>query len=131
MWRPGESPNNLVRDEGRTVGRGNNSTNVVIFDDRQRTDGRRVFLMLRTPVTRFCQELLALPIRGLVRLVQQFSRWAVSKGRQVHEENMPLWKQIRPQSRVLKDPPGERALVPPLQARWLARILVASRPLGP
>lgn len=87
--------------------------------------------MIRTPLIQLCQALFALPLRGLVRLVQQFSQWAVSKGRQVHEERSPRWKEIRPQSRILKDPPGERALVPPLQARWLARILVASRPLGP
>ncbi len=83
------------------------------------------------PLVRFCQELLALPIRRLVRFVQQFSQWAVSKGRRVHEEQHPCWKKIRPQSRVLEDPPGERPSVLPLQARWLARVLVASRPLGP
>ena len=83
------------------------------------------------PVVRFCQELLALPIRRLVRFVQQFLQWAVSRGRRVHSEQHPRWKEIRPQSRVLEDPPGERSSVLPLQARWLARVLVASRPLGP
>jgi hypothetical protein len=48
----------------------------------------------------------------------------------VHEEKNPRWKQIRPQSRILENPPTERSTVP-LQARWLARVLVASRPLGP
>jgi len=86
--------------------------------------------MILAPVIRSCQELLALPVRGLVRLVQQFSQWAVSKGRRVHEEQNPRWKQIRPQSRILENPPTERSTFP-LQARWLARVLVASRPMGP
>jgi hypothetical protein len=87
--------------------------------------------MLPSPVIQFCKALVALPARRLVRLVQQFSRWVVSKGRRVHEEHSPMWAAIRPQSRVLEDPPGERAFVFPLQDRWLARVLVASRPLGP
>lgn len=86
--------------------------------------------MILISVIRSCQELLALPVRGLVRLVQQFSQWAVSKGRRVHEEQNPRWKQIRPQSRILENPPTERSTFP-LQARWLARVLVASRPMGP
>jgi hypothetical protein len=85
-----------------------------------------------TPPIRFCHEVVVLPIRRLVRLVQQFAQWAVSKGRRVHVQRSPWWRKIRPQSRGLEDPPGgDRAFVPPLQARWLARILVASRPLGP
>ena len=87
--------------------------------------------MTPTSAIWYCRELIALPMRGLVRLLQQFSQWAVSKGRRVYEEHSPRWKEIRPRSRVLKDPPAEWTLVLPLQARWLARILVASRPLGP
>jgi hypothetical protein len=87
--------------------------------------------MLPTLSFRLCQALLALPIRRLVQLVQRFSDWAVSQGRRVRREQRPQWADIRPQSRVLKDPPAERAVVLPLQARWLARVLVASRPLGP
>jgi hypothetical protein len=87
--------------------------------------------MLLSPVSQFCKALVALPVRGLVRIVQQFSRWVVSKGRRVREERSPMWAAIRPQSRVLEEAPGERAFVSPLQARWLARVLVASRPLGP
>lgn len=87
--------------------------------------------MFRSPVIQFCKALVALPARRLVHLVQRFSRWVVSKGRRVREERSPMWAAIRPQSRVLEDAPGERAFVLPLQARWLARVLVASRPLGP
>jgi hypothetical protein len=87
--------------------------------------------MLLSPVSQFCKALVALPVWGLVRIVQQFSRWVVSKGRRVREERSPMWAAIRPQSRVLEEAPGERAFVSPLQARWLARVLVASRPLGP
>lgn len=87
--------------------------------------------MLLSPVIQFCKALVALPIRRLVRIVQQFSRWVVSRGRRVREEGSPGWAGIRPQSRVLENPPGARAFVLPLQARWLARVLVASRPLGP
>lgn len=87
--------------------------------------------MTLAPVVLTCKELIALFIRRLVRLVQQFSQWAVSRGRRVHDEQGARWKEIRPQSRVLEDPPGFRASVLPLQARWLARVLVASRPLGP
>ena len=78
-----------------------------------------------------CPALVALPFRRLVRLVQQFSQWAVSKGRSVRRERRPIWDTLRPQSRILKDPPAERAVLLPLQARRLARVLVASRPLGP
>mgnify|MGYP006295538897 CR=1 FL=1 len=87
--------------------------------------------MLLPPVIQSCKALIALPLRGLVHLLQQFSRWAVSRGREVHEEPRPLWKQIRPQSPFLEDPPDERSSDFPLQARWLARVLVAARPLGP
>lgn len=80
---------------------------------------------------RSCQELLALPIRRLVLLLQQLSEWAVSRGRRVRTTQRPRWREIRPQSRVLEKPPGERAHLLPFQARWLARVLVASRPLGP
>ncbi|WP_251979870.1 hypothetical protein [Salinibacter ruber] len=86
----------------------------------------RLFLLLWT-----CPALVALPFRRLVRLVQQFSQWAVSKGRSVRREQRPIWDTLRPQSRILKDPPAERAVLLPLQARRLARVLVASRPLGP
>ena len=87
--------------------------------------------MTLATLIRYCQELIALPIREIVLYVQQFSRWAVTRGRRVHEEQSPRWKEIRPQSRVLEDPPGEQPFLFPLQARWLARVLVASRPLGP
>lgn len=87
--------------------------------------------MLLSPVSQFCKALVALPVRGLVRIVQQFSQWVVSKGRRVREQRSPMWAAIRPQSRVLEEAPGEGAFVSPLQARWLARVLVASRPLGP
>jgi len=80
---------------------------------------------------RSSQALFALLIRGLVRLVQRFSQWAVSKGRRARQEQQPIWAPLRPQSRILKDPPAERAVLLPLQARRLARVLVASRPLGP
>lgn len=83
------------------------------------------------PVIQSVKALVALPLRGLVHFVHQFSQWAVSRGREVHEETRPLWKQIRPQSPFLEDPPDERSSDFPLQARWLARVLVASRPLGP
>jgi hypothetical protein len=87
--------------------------------------------MLRSSVIQFCKVLVALPVRRLVGLLQQLSRWVVSTGRRVREERSPMWAAIRPQSRILEDPPAERAFVFPLQARWLARVLVASRPLGP
>jgi len=87
--------------------------------------------MLLSPSIQFCKAVVALPLRGLVHAVQQFSRWVVSRGRRVRRERSPMWAAIRPQSRVLEDAPGERAFVSPLQARWLARVLVASRPLGP
>lgn len=87
--------------------------------------------MTLPPVSYSFKALVTLPLRGLVRLVQQFSRWAVSRGREVHEEPRPLWKQIRPQSSFLEDAPDERPSDFPLQARWLARVLVAARPLGP
>lgn len=87
--------------------------------------------MLRSLVIQVYKALVALPARRLVRLVQQFSQWVVSRARRVREEPSPMWAAIRPQSRVLEDPPRERAFVFPLQARWLARVLVASRPLGP
>ncbi|WP_263787173.1 hypothetical protein [Salinibacter grassmerensis] len=86
----------------------------------------RLFLLFWT-----CPALVALPFRRLARLVQQFSQWAVSRGRSVRREQRPIWDTLRPQSRILKDPPAERAVLLPLQARWLARVLVASRPLGP
>ena len=86
----------------------------------------RLFLLFWT-----CPALVALPFWRLVRLVQQFSQWAVSKGRSVRREQRPIWDTLRPQSRILKDPPAERAVLLPLQARRLARVLVASRPLGP
>lgn len=86
----------------------------------------RLFLLFWT-----CPALIALPFRRFVRLVQQFSQWAVSKGRSVRREQRPIWETLRPQSRILKDPPAERAVLLPLQARRLARVLVASRPLGP
>ena len=87
--------------------------------------------MILPPVVQSCRALIALSIQGLVHLVQQFSRWAVSRGREVHEEQSPYWAQIRPQSRLLEDVPDPRSSDFPLQARWLARVLVASRPLGP
>lgn len=101
---------------------------LVIVDAKM--DGESSF-MLPSCVFRSCQALLVLPIRRLVRLVQQFSQWAVSKGRGVRTEQRPIWENLRPQSRILKDPPAQRAVLLPLQARWLARVLVASRPLGP
>ncbi len=87
--------------------------------------------MISSPLVRACRELVALPLRSLLLLVQQISQWAVAKGRRARQERRPRWQQIRPQSRVLEDPPGERATVLPFQARWLARVLASSRPLGP
>lgn len=101
---------------------------LVIVDDK--SDGEPSF-MLPPLFFRSCQALPVLLIRRLVGLIQRFSEWAVSKGRSVRREQRPVWETLRPQSRILKDPPADRAVLLPLQARRLARVLVASRPLGP
>lgn len=80
---------------------------------------------------RYCWQLMALPVKKLVLLVRGLVRRTVSTARRVQEKQNPRWKELHPQSRVLEDPPGEAAQLLPLQARWLARVLVASRPLGP
>jgi len=87
--------------------------------------------MIFPPVIQAGTAPIAWLLRELVHLVQQFSQWAVSRGREVHEEPSPLWKQIRPQSPFLEDAPDERSSDVLLQARRLARILDAARPLGP
>lgn len=80
---------------------------------------------------RFVRELLALSVRGVVLLVRMGARRALSQARRVHDEQSSLPKNLRPLSRLWEDPLGECSHRPPLQTRWLARVLVASRPLGP
>jgi hypothetical protein len=82
-------------------------------------------------LVRFCQVLLLRPLRSLAAVLQSVSRWALAQGRRVRHKQSWGRHAIRPQSRLLEDPPGEQAMPPSLQSRWLARVLVASRPLGP